>query len=124
MKLISNTGNERVVDELRSIAAGASLSAASTAFSIFGFSALHAQLRSLSAFRLLVPQTEVKHSILGESADRSLRNQLKTKWLAAECLAFLQSKGQLAELPATSQKSVCQDLRRRIMGAVSSCCGC
>ena len=106
MKLISNTGNERVVDELRSIAAGASLAAASTAFSLFGFAALREQLRSLNEFRLLVPQAEVERFILGEVADRALRNQLKTKWLASECLAFLRNKGQLAEVPAPLLQSV------------------
>ncbi len=65
MNLISNTGNERVVDELRSIVAGASLAAASTAFSLFGFVALREQLRSLNEFRLLVPQAEVERFILG-----------------------------------------------------------
>ena len=67
MKLIKNTGNDRVMDALRSgLSATSKLDIATPAFSMFAFAEFAAQLQGLSACRLVLPdasQTDLQIGI-------------------------------------------------------------
>jgi hypothetical protein len=84
MKLIKNTGNDRVMDALRSgLHSSSKLDIVTPAFSVFAFAEFAAQLQGLSACRLVSPdssQTDLQ--LLGSDADRAFRNQLSARWLA------------------------------------------
>jgi len=56
MKLIRNTGRDRVIDELRqTLASPSSLDIASPAFSLFAFSELRDLLEKLESCRVVLP---------------------------------------------------------------------
>ena len=58
MKLIKNTGSDRVIDELRqTLAPPSSLDLASPAFSLFAFAELRDLLEKLDACRVVLPAT-------------------------------------------------------------------
>jgi hypothetical protein len=57
MKLIKNTGGDRVIDELRqALAPPASLALASPAFSLFAFAELRDLLERLDTCRMVLPE--------------------------------------------------------------------
>src|ERR1019366_6443297 len=94
MKLIKNTGNDRVMDSLRAgLTPAAKLDIATPAFSVFAFAEFAAQLQSLSACRLVLPdssQTDLQ--LLGSDADRAFRNQLTARWLARQCADWISNR--------------------------------
>jgi hypothetical protein len=87
MKLIGNTGNDRVIDELRqALAAPASLDLASPAFSLFAFAELRDGLEKLETCRVVLPETAGGDlGLTGSEKDRAFRNRLQLRWLAREC---------------------------------------
>ncbi|MCC6681913.1 MAG: DEAD/DEAH box helicase family protein [Phycisphaeraceae bacterium] len=93
MKLIRNTGNDRVIDELRhALTKGASLDLASPTFSLFAFHELREALGKLSACRIVLPiSNDGEAGLLGLEADRAFRNRLQTRWLARECVAWMKT---------------------------------
>ena len=104
MKLIKNTGNDRVIDELRqALTKAASLDVASPTFSLFAYLELRASLGKLKACRLLLPASpECDAGLLGSDADRAFRNQLQLRWLAHECSDWVKSvemRGTQSALP-------------------------
>ncbi len=106
MRLLSNTGNDRVVDELQQIHENASLSVASATFSLFAYAALRNQLRTLGKLRLIFSPDKLAEGLLGEGTDRPFRNQLNAKWLARDCAAFFRNGAQAAELAGSLFQSV------------------
>ena len=76
MKLIKNSGNERVIDELRRcIVAQSTLDIATPAFSLFAFAEVRALLSNVTGCRLVVPNSEsCDLSLIGSSSDRMARN--------------------------------------------------
>lgn len=89
MRLIKNTGNDRVIDQLKAnLTRSGTIDAASSAFSLFAFAELRDVLLKLAKSRLVLPVTD--EALLGGDADRRLRNQLQTRWLALECLGCRQ----------------------------------
>ena len=59
MKLIKNTGNDRVSNELRrSLKPPSSLDLASPAFSLFAFAELREMLEKLDACRVVIPAAD------------------------------------------------------------------
>ncbi|MBX7122581.1 MAG: DEAD/DEAH box helicase family protein [Opitutaceae bacterium] len=109
MKLLRNTGNDRVIDHLKlALESGSSLDAASSGFSLFGFAELRDALSQLAKCRLVLPSTSQagSHTLLGDDADRRLRNQLQTRWLAAQCLQWLERNVELKEAPGALPQSI------------------
>jgi hypothetical protein len=106
VRLISNTGSDRVLDELKQITEGTSLSVASASFSLFAYASLRESLRALREAQLIVSSDAPAEQLLGEDADRSLRNQLIAKWLARDCLSFLLKIAKIAELSQSLFQSV------------------
>ena len=97
MKLIRNSGNERVVDELRkALVAGGTLDVASPAFSLFAFAELRDLLENLHRVRLIFPTTNAADlGLLGSPADRAFRNRLLMRALARQCATWISKKAEL-----------------------------
>lgn len=102
MRLIKNSGSNRVVDELRQVLVPqGSLDIASPAFSLFAFGEIREQLARLAKCRLLVPASEAGDlSLLGTSSDRAYRNRLQARWLARQCAAWLEAKAEVKNAPS------------------------
>jgi len=79
MRLIKNTGNDRVIDELRTaLVPDASLDVAASSLSLFAFSELRDLFGKLKHCRMILPALPGNDaSLLGSVADRPFRNQLQ-----------------------------------------------
>lgn len=102
MRLISNSGNQRAVDELRNcLGQTAQLDFATSEFSLFAFAELRGLLRQIESCRLVLPAPGNSDlMLLGSDADRATRNQLLAPWLAKECRDWLVGKAIVREAPA------------------------
>lgn len=97
MKIIKNTGSDRVFDELRqSLAPPSSLDLASPAFSLFAFSELRDPLEKLDTCRMVLQEAKNDDfGLTGADTDRAFRNRLNIRWLAHECAAWIKKKVEL-----------------------------
>ncbi|MEK7689664.1 MAG: helicase, partial [Bdellovibrionota bacterium] len=90
MKLLRNTGSDRVVDLLnRELIPGRTLDVVTPLFSLFGFAALRSAMTSIGKTRMILPSAGTDLMLLGETADRAARNRLQMRWLAQKCEAWL-----------------------------------
>jgi SNF2 family DNA or RNA helicase len=94
MRLIPNTGTDRVIDELkRSMKQGAALDVATSSFSLFAFGELRQQLEKLARSRFILPTEDgAALNLTGSEADRAARNRLDQRWLARECAKWIKEK--------------------------------
>lgn len=94
MRLIKNTGGDRVVDELRKcIAPHSRLDVASPSLSFFAFADLCESLVQLDHCRLVLPITEGNDlGLFGSEMDRPFRNRLQGRWLARLCAEWIRNK--------------------------------
>ena len=101
VRLIKNTGNDRVVDELRTcLTPQSTLDVASPLFSLFAFAEVRTLLEKLDRCRLVIPSAEgTDLSMLGSESDRPNRNLLQTRWLARKCGDWLQQKAEVRGAP-------------------------
>ena len=108
MKLIKNTGSDRMIDELRlTLAPPSSLDLASPAFSLFAFAELRDLLEKLDACRVVLPTTNGGElGLTGSETDRAFRNRLQLRWLARECAAWIKKKVELRSAPALLPQSI------------------
>ena len=97
MKLIKNSGNDRIIDELRKILTPqSSLDIATPAFSLFAFAELRDLLMKLDHSRLVLPMFEgCDLNLTGNEADRPFRNRLQVRWLARQCADWISKKTEL-----------------------------
>ncbi|MBI4319984.1 MAG: DEAD/DEAH box helicase family protein, partial [Chloroflexi bacterium] len=124
MRLIKNTGNDRVIDELRqTLALSPSLDLASPTFSLFAFAELRELLEKLDVCRLVLPAiVDHESGLAGAEADRAFRNRLQLRWLARECAQWIEAKVELRGAPALLPQSIIiagkpeSELRRVITG--------
>jgi hypothetical protein len=90
MRLIRNTGTERVIDLLRpQLQRRGRMDMVTPTFSLFAFAELQDQLSQLSAARTLLPDASSDLGFLGEDVDRPARNRLQTRWLAKRCAEWV-----------------------------------
>lgn len=108
MKLIKNSGNDRVIDELcHALVLHSSLALASPAFSIFAFAEVRDVLEKLDVCRIVIPATDWHDlGLTGSEADRAFRNRLQLHWLAQECAAWVTKKVDLRGAPARLPQSI------------------
>lgn len=101
MKLVRNTGTDRVIDLLRPVlTAGRQLDAVTSTFSLFAFSEMLLEVAALARCRLLLPPASSELAVLGSDADRAARNRLQTRWLAGRLAQCLQSKVEVRRAPS------------------------
>ena len=94
LRLIKNSGNDRVIDELRQcLLPRSSLDIASPAFSLFAFGELQDLLAGVGEVRLALPGAKNSDwEMLGAESDRAFRNRLQTRWLANQCAEWVAKK--------------------------------
>ena len=91
MRLVGNTGTDRVIDFLHSaLGAGRRLDVTTPALSLFAFAGLAEGLANLEYCRLVVPPKDADLQLLGTDADRHARNRLEPHWLASRLCHWLQ----------------------------------
>jgi hypothetical protein len=108
MKLITNTGSDRVVDELRAcLTVDSTLDIASPSFSLYAFAELKEQFERLGKCRIILPSAEkTELQVIGSPADRPFRNRLQCPWLAAECIKWITGRVELREAADILPQSV------------------
>ena len=108
MKLVKNTGADRVIDELRrSLLPPSFLDLASAEFSLFAYAELRDLLEKLEACRIILPNAEREElGLTGSNADRAFRNRLQLRWLARECSAWIRRKAELRIAPGRLPQSI------------------
>jgi len=100
MRVLRNTGQERVIDVLRPLLQQhEKLDLATDELSLFAFQELHAELKRIPRTRLIVTADQCPSDLLGSDADRAMRNMLMAPWLASEFVSWLSER---AETQATT----------------------
>ena len=100
MKLVGNTGANRVLDLIRpGLAQGNLLDVVTPVFSLFAFAEVQNDLKALARCRLLLPPVTGEFAVLGTDADRPLRNRLHTRWLAGRLIQWLENKAEVKRAP-------------------------
>lgn len=107
MRLIKNSGTDRVIDELRRcVSPGGSFDIATPSFSLFAYWELRELLSNLSACRLILPDgPEDALALLGRDLDRPFRNRLQAHWLAKQCAEWLQSSVDVRQITGVIPQS-------------------
>ncbi|WP_374317768.1 helicase-related protein [Pseudoxanthomonas kaohsiungensis] len=96
MRIIRNSGAERVIDLVRpQMQPGYRLDAVTPALSLFAFAELMKEAARLDSARLLLPQEGMDLGDLGSNSDRASRNQLRTRWLAKRFAEWLAAKAEV-----------------------------
>lgn len=101
MKLIKNTGDNRVIDEIRAaLGPQTTLDIASPAFSVFAFGEAKNLLENIERCRLVIPAPSASEpELLGSDADRPFRNRLTARALSRELAAWIEKKVDLRSAP-------------------------
>ena len=108
MKLIKNTGDDRVIDEVRAaLRPQSKLDIASAAFSLFAFGETRELLKDIAGCRLVIPtQPDSEPQLFGTDADRPFRNRLNTRALARQLAAWIEKKADLRGAPMSLPQSL------------------
>src|SRR5437879_6349789 len=93
MKIIRNSGSERVVDLVRpGLQGGAQLDLVTRSLSLFAFAAVIEEAFTLTKARIVLPPAESDLATLGSASDRAARNRLQNRWLARRFIRWVQEK--------------------------------
>ena len=93
MKLIHNTGVDRVIDLMRPhLKQGNQLGCLTPSFSLFAFAELRDALTALERVQLVLPPGDAELGFLGVEGDRAARNRLQVRWLANQCAKWIGDK--------------------------------
>ena len=96
MRLVRNTGNDRVIDLVRPLLKpGQDVGVVSGALSMFAFAELVSGLQVIGRCRLVLPPEGSDLQLLGTGADRPARNRLQARWLAGQLAQWLTNKVEL-----------------------------
>jgi hypothetical protein len=93
MRLLRNTGNDRVADLIRSsLGAGRRLDVVTPVLSLFAFAELLEPLAEMGRCRFVLPPDGTDLLLFGSSLDRPARNRLRARWLARNLGQWLTSR--------------------------------
>jgi len=93
MRLVRNTGNDRVIDLVRPLLKpGQDVGVVSAALSTFAFAELRSGLQAIERCQLVLPPEGSDLELLGSARDRPARNRLQARWLAGHLAQWLTSK--------------------------------
>ena len=96
MKLIQNTGTQRVIDFMRpQLKHGNRLDCVTPSFSLYAFAEIREALSALDRVQLIVPLDNEALELLGTEGDRTARNRLQARWLANQCAKWIIEKVEL-----------------------------
>ena len=106
MRLLRNTGTDRVLDQLRAgLKPGTVLDIASPTWSLFAFAELSESLAAVSRARIALP-ADGDLGLLGTESDRPFRNRLHARWLANQCRTWLVATAEVRALAGPLPQSV------------------
>ncbi|KRD72065.1 helicase-related protein [Ensifer sp. Root278] len=108
MKLLRNTGNERVIDRLRDwLASGASVDLMSPDFSLHAFAETREMLAKPGRVRLLLgEQDSLTQSLFGGPADIAYRSKLQGRWLARVANDWIKNHAEIRHAAAAPPQSM------------------
>ena len=93
MKLVPNSGSDRVIDLVRPhLKPGSQMGCVTPSFSLFAFAELRDALAKLERVQLILPPADDALEFLGGEGDRANRNKLQAHWLANQGAQWLASK--------------------------------
>jgi SNF2 family DNA or RNA helicase len=96
VKLLRNTGTERVIDLIRPwLQPGNQLDVVTPSLSLFAFAEILEQACVLSKARWLLPPDGADLAYLGTDADRAARNRLQSRWLARRCAGWIDERAEV-----------------------------
>ena len=96
MRIVPNTGADRVVDLARPwLQASHRIDLASEALSLFAFGELAGNLARTTGVRLVLPPDNTELDLLGSAADRAVRNRLLGRWLAGRFAAWIEKTAEV-----------------------------
>ena len=124
MRIVSNVGNDRVLDILNSdMSDGATLLVVSSEFSLFAFELLRQRLMTVKEARLVLPSVGVDGlNLFGSDFDRPARNLLQLRWLARSCAKWLENKADLRfALKSMPQSMIIIEGQQTNSAVVGSC---
>ena len=102
MRLVHNSGTDRVIDLMRPhLLPGQQLGCVTPSFSLFAFAELRDALSKLERVQLILPPTHDGLDLLGSEGDRAARNRLQSRWLANQCAKWLGGKVELRRAHAS-----------------------
>ncbi len=105
MKIVRNTGTERVIDLIRPwLKPDGQLDVVSPSLSLFAFAEVSQGASALPATRLLLPR-EGDLAFLGGEADRPARNHMQARWLARRCADWIEGKAEVRRAPGSVPQS-------------------
>ncbi|MBP3955045.1 DEAD/DEAH box helicase family protein [Gemmata sp. G18] len=107
MRLIPNSGSNRVLDVLKAVLLpGSSVDFATTELSLFAFAELRELVTAAAECRLVLPDPTAHNlALLGGDADRPRRNQLTARGLAAHCSRWVSASTRVQQAPAPLPQS-------------------
>lgn len=96
MRIVSNTGTDRVVDLIEPLLrSGHQIDLASNVFSLYAFGELAEKLSSIAIARLILPPDLAELNLFGNVADRAARNRLQSRWIARRCADWVEEKAEV-----------------------------
>ena len=96
MKIVRNTGTDRVIDIVRPwLQADNRVDLASRTLSLFAFGELVGDLARTAKARLVLSPDEADLDLLGSVADRVARNGLQGRWLAGRCADWIENTAEV-----------------------------
>ena len=125
MKLIRNSGNERVIDRLREwLGQGASVDLMSPTFSVHAFAEVRELIEKAEKCRLLLgDEAALADSLFGGAADIVSRGQLQGRWLARLAADWIKKRAEVRCAPSAPPQSLIvvqgAETRRALLGTCS-----
>jgi SNF2 family DNA or RNA helicase len=96
VRLVRNTGSDRIADLIRPLLSnGGQLDAVTQALSVFAVSHLLSGPRRVDRCRFVLPAGIIATQLLGTEADRPARNQLQLRWLADNVLEWITARAEI-----------------------------
>ena len=96
MKLVRNSGSDRVIDLIRPhLKPGCQFGCITPSFSLFAYAELRDALARLERVQLVLPPDNDLLGFLGGTGDRTARNRLQSRWLANHCAQWIDTKVEL-----------------------------
>ncbi len=108
MKLLRNTGDERVIDRLRDwLTPGVSIDLMSPTFSLHAFAEVRELLDKTARCRLLLgDEASLAGSLFGGPADIAFRGRLQGRWLARVASEWIGKRAEIRNASAAPPQSV------------------
>src|SRR3546814_7946985 len=125
MKLLRNSGNERVIDRLRDwLQPDAAVDFMSPVFSLYAFAEMHDHLSKIGHCRILLgSDSAITNSLYGGPADIAARGKLQGRWLAKIAVEWLSKHAEVRHVPTAPPQSMIIISENRNRHVLTGTCG-